>query len=212
MGAHPLEGGDHMRKRTAQLALIATAFLFGMSGSRPQAQTNTERAQPVPIQINGLSVVPPTVRGWVRGPSGQGSFQIEFFKQIGDSTYLLNGELRDVDGMPLSNADEVLAYLKMALQESPRQENMKTSFAIESTFGAPCASFDMQAEDSHSPRRPGVTFDIEAHGLYCVHPIASGVLAIIEYSRRAPRGQAHAGERSEGEEFIRGVKFTAVSR
>ena len=187
-----------MRTRTTRVVAIVAPLLFAcMDGSWTYAQTKADgNARSTPVQINGLSVLPPGGPGWVRVPDHDPS-QVEFFKQAGDSTYLLNAELRDLGGMSLSNADDVLAYLRTALKESPRQENMKSSFAIETTVGAACASFDMRAEDSHSPRRPGVTFDIEVHGLYCLHPKASGVMAIMEYSRRARKGKAHAGERSE---------------
>ena len=98
------------------------------------------------------------------------------------------------------------------LKEGRRQSNMKLELRTDTSTGQPCMRFDLEAEDSDVPNKPGITFIIDAHGLYCPHPKDSKVIALIEYTRRTPKGDSFIAERSEGERFLNSIELTMINR
>jgi TPR repeat protein len=213
-----------MGPRTAAVALV---FVFSVAAaSHRAAQPATDFAGPVPtgepgqvgssrdparVEINGLSVVPPSGPGWVRGDDGTNPFFVQFALPGGMSTYILSAELMYLGDVRLGDAADVMAYLKEQLQENPRQQNLRVTFAIETAVGPPCTSFDMQAEDAQSPKFPRGVFELDVRGLFCLHPTMPHALVAVQYSRRTPKGWTHVAERSEGEAFISSLKFADVA-
>jgi TPR repeat protein len=213
-----------MGPRTAAVALV---FVFSLAAaSHRAAQPATDFAgqalkeepgqvessrEPARVEINGLSVVPPGGPGWVRGDDGANPFFVQFALPGGMSTYIVSAELMHLGDVPMGDAADIMAYLKEQLQEHPRQQNPRVTFAIETAVGPPCTSFDMQAEDAQSPKLPQGVFELDVRGLFCLHPTMPDVLVAVEYSRRTPKGWAHVAERSEGEAFISSLKFADVA-
>jgi TPR repeat protein len=190
----------------------AAAWLHDSGLAADGAQTAEKARQPARLELEGLSVVPPAGRNWVRGDDGKNPGHVEFWLRGGGlSTYYVRAELRHVGDAPLRDAADIVAYLKEHLQEGPRQQNLRVTFAIEPAVGPACASFDLQAEDAGSPKLPGGVFELDARGLFCLHPTVPDVLVAVDYSRRTPRGRKHGAGRSAGDEFISSLKFTDIA-
>ncbi len=68
----------------------------------------------------------------------------------------------------------------------------------------------LESEDPGVPGRPGMIFDFDLHGFVCPHPETSGFFAMIEYSRRHPKGQPPLAGRNEGEQFLESLEIMAV--
>jgi len=187
-----------------------------LASSDPQIQPNRDTQNPKRVRLNGFSIIPPTGL-WTRVGSDAESkelAEVGFRKQIGNSTYVLNAFLSDLEGSGLNSINDVLSGMKTAskFRESPRQRNMRSTFSIVNILDTACVRFDMQAEDTQPWQKAGSTYDIDSHGLYCLHPITFSFLAGIEYSRRTPKGTPHVGDPTEGEAFLKSLQFTVVSR
>jgi hypothetical protein len=190
----------------------AAERLRGAGPAAGGAQTIAEARQPARLELEGLSVVPPAGRNWVRGDDGTNPGHVEYgLRGGGLSSYFVRAYLSHVGDRPVRDADDVVAYLKAFLAAGDRMENQRVTFAIETAVGAACASYDLQAEDASSPKLPGGVFELDVRGLSCLHPTVPDVLVIVEYSRRTPRGRKHAADRSAGEEFIRSLKFADIA-
>jgi hypothetical protein len=190
----------------------AAAWLHDSGPAADGAQTAAKARQPARLELEGLSVVPPAGRNWVRGDDGKNPVHVEFWLRGGGlSTYFVRAGLRDAGDAPLRDAADIVSYLEAFLAADHRMENQRVTFAIDTAAGPACASFDLQAEDSTSPKLRGGVFEVDVRGLFCLHPTVPDVLVVVEYSRRTPRGRKHAADRSAGDEFIRSLKFTDIA-
>ena len=137
-----------------------------------------------------------------------------FIKKDGDSTYVAYVALGKIEGRDVSDPGQLLAFVRNTekFREGPRQRNLKLTFKIDHPFGQPCVRYSLVGEDPKVPGSPGVVFDIDAYGLVCPHPTATGFTAWIDFSRRSPKGVPHAGGIDEGERFLKSVQFMDVRR
>ena len=173
----------------------------------------------------GFSVLPPGGVGWKWVGSAEqdkGSLsKTNFFKKDGDRTYAAIALMIDArEGARAcstcwewsSDLPKLIVQLKASgrFQEAPRQTGMKLDMKIDRTLTTPCVRYDLESEDPGVPGRPGMIFDFDLHGFVCPHPETSGFFAMIEYSRRHPKGQPPIAGRNEGEQFLESLEIMAV--
>ena len=177
------------------------------------------------LEFNGFSVLPPGGADWssanVNTLSDDRNPTVSFVKKDGDLTFYADGKIMDFnDGIDPRDEEELQDPEKLMkavkgtklFQEGPRQTNMVSTFGVDESLGTPCVRFDLNAEDTQVPGRPGETFKLDSHGYYCHHPISENVILHILYSRRAPKSESYIAGKEEGERFLQSVKFTAFKR
>lgn len=200
---------------THALCFSIFVFVAGCAASPPQIPISDPDER---LLFNGFSVLPPDGPGWnwVGRPGQEKSrfFNVTFVKQDGDRTYVSRVILADAGGKDNSDLDDLMGWLKNStfLREGPRQMGITYDLHRDDTLGTGCVRYDFDAVDTRPANRPGMVFDLDAHGMYCVHPLDPGVLVQIGYSRRSPQGLPYVGGLDEGERFLSSLRFLPVRR
>ena len=170
-------------------------------------------------QFNGFSVLPPKGKNWNWvGRDGQDTshfYNSTFVKrppQATLNTYVAIVEVVNSVGRKFVTSEQLYSYVKnlKIMQEGPRQQNVKSVFVIDDTLGPTCVRFDLEATDPSVPGWSVSIFNVDVHGIMCVHTKTADVLVTIAYPRRTVQGHRPLGDNDEGEWFLNNLKLTPV--
>lgn len=93
--------------------------------------------------------------------------------------------------------------------DSGRYRAISFAANIDHSLGSDCLRVDLRSEDRGVPGHAGEVFELEQHAYHCVAPDSRSVV-IIEYSQRAPKGSSRYDLGSDGEAFLKSLRFAAA--
>ncbi len=200
----------------ATITVVVIGAVVGCASVPPLIPiTDPEQRQ----QFNGFSVLPPRGKDWNWvGRDGQDTshfFNATFVKRPSGTTpntYVAIVEVLHTEGRKFVTSEQLHSYVKNLniMQEGPRQQNVKSVFAIDHTLGPLCVRFDLEATDPSVLGWSGSIFNVDVHGFTCVHTKTADVLVTIAYSRRTLQGHPPLGGNDEGEWFLSNLQLTSV--
>lgn len=204
---------------SAGLSLLLAVAVFGGCSSTPGLTPVDRSGQR--MRLEGFSIVPPQGENWFSTPvSAQDAVWRSvagFIKQPpqqtpGTAVWATTAVANLVD-TPFQGPDQLLEQLvrsREAELQSPRFRLLEFKTAAGPSSG--CRRYDAVAEDRGVNEFPGTVFILTVHHTICLHPNVPTMAVNMAYSERRREGQPAAPMTAEGEPFLRGLQFAALSR
>ncbi|MDH3378436.1 MAG: hypothetical protein OEQ39_15960 [Gammaproteobacteria bacterium] len=211
---------QHRRLRLIKTTIIVIAIgaVVGCASAPPLTPIADPEQR---LQFNGFSVLSPNgkYQNWV-GRDGQDAAHLlnaTFVKrppQTTPNTYIAMVEIINAQGGKFATSERLHNYVKnlQIMQAAPRQQIVKSAFAIDDALGPLYVRFDLEATDPSVPGWSESTFNVDVRGYQYVHFRAADFLVTIAYSRRTLQGNSPLGGNDEGEWFLNNLQLTDVQR
>ena len=191
-------------KRIISLLLLATA------GGDVDAQLH---AKPVTAfqaiyEMDGYSVQPPPGKNWFE--LKRDKEYVYFGRKLPSRTHsfiaiALSAALREEFKKPEEFRDFVSKMLAAA--GDARNPVVESRAELDDTLGRYCVRHYTRAEDREAIYAEGRVLLVETVGVSCLHPDNSGLTIDVSYTQRGYPQEIGAELRSEGESFVRSLKF-----
>ena len=213
-------------------AMVSTQTVLALHNSHEFAPAGNPNPA-ARIQIDGFSILPPQGEHWIEEPyppAGEGGWNTRtlFIKiiaqeqpQLGPHSVIAvvqTFDLRADARQKLADKDSrrrFLAAMSEALVKSTkaRAEVEPNKYRLISakadpdyTLGYDCLRFDLTGELLAVPHFEGRTFVLDVHTYRCIDP-THAMIVELSYSQRTPRGINPIDVTSEGEPFLKSLRF-----
>jgi hypothetical protein len=201
---------DHLGPGAAKK--IISLLLLVMAGGNADAQLH---AKPVvafesAYELDGYSVQPPSGKNWFELRRDRG--YVYFGKKLASRTHsfiaiALSAALRDKFEQPEEFREYVIKMLSVA--GDARNTVVENRAELDDTLGRYCVRYYIKAEDRDAIYANGRVLLAETVGVSCLHPDDRGLTVDVSYTQRGYPQEIGAELRSEGESFVRSLKFNS---
>lgn len=189
---------------------IISLLLLTMAGSDVYAQLH---AKPIAVfqgeyEMDGYSVQPPPGKSWFELKRDKG--YVYFGRKLASRTHsfiaiALSAALRETFEKPEEFRDYVFKFLAVA--GDARNRVVESRAELDDTLGRYCVRHYTRAEDRAAIYAEGRVLLVETAGVSCLHPDNRGLTVDVSYTQRGYPQEIGAELRSEGESFVRSLKF-----
>lgn len=101
----------------------------------------------------------------------------------------------------------MFSKLLLPSRSDKRNAVIEYSVNLDSTLGRYCVRYYTKASDRGAMHAAGKTLYSETFGVGCLHPEDRTLLIDVSYTERGVPGEFSAALRSEGDNFVRSLKF-----
>lgn len=188
------------------IALLTLAVAAG--DVRPQLHAKPIAPFPPVYELDGYSVQPPPGKNWFELKRDKG--YVYFGRKLASRTHsfiaiALSAALPEKFEKPEEFLDYVFKMLTVA--GDARNRVVESRAELDATLGRYCVKHYTRAEDRDAIYAEGKVLLLETIGVSCLHPDNRGLTVDVSYTQRGISKEIGADLRSEGESFVRSLKF-----
>jgi len=195
------------------LAATITILAAKAANSTTTAEAPNANQDPIPgkrLAFSGYSVQAPLSEGWQLAPSGD--FDVAF-RAAKSSTHSMSiTSAATPFTMRFATPDEFLNYMKRYVVAEPdrnRFSAVEVSVTLEPSLAPFCVRARTKSHDHKAVNRVGKYLVLEIWNVTCVHPAAPELVVSLAYHERYKPGEKPGDAESDGERFIKSLRFEA---
>jgi hypothetical protein len=184
--------------------------LLAMAGGDASAQLHAKpvAAFQAAYQMDGYSVQAPPGKNWFELERDKG--HVYFGRKLASRTHsfiaiALSAALREKFERPEEFRDYVIKMLSVA--GDARNTIIESRAELDDALGRYCVRHYTKTEDRDAIYAEGRLLLAETVGVSCLHPDDPGLTVDVSYTQRGYPREIDAELRSEGESFVRSLKF-----
>lgn len=185
-------------------------MLLAMAGGDVHAQLHAKplTASETVYEMDGYSVRPPMAKNWFELKRDKA--YVYFGKKLASRTHsfiatALSATLSENFEQPEEFLDYVFKVLSVAGDE--RNKVVESRVELDEALGRFCVRHYTRAEDRDAIYARGRVLLAETVGVSCLHPDHRRLTVDVSYTQRGYPQEIGAELRSEGESFLRSLKF-----
>jgi len=189
---------------------IVSMLLLVAAGSDANAQLHAKplAASETVYEMDGYSVQPPVAKNWFELKRDKA--YVYFGKKLASRTHsfiatALSATLRENFEKPEEFLDYVFKVLSVAGDE--RNKVVESRVELDAALGRFCVRHYTRAEDRDAVYAKGRVLLAETVGVSCLHPDNRRLTVDVSYTQRGFPQEIGAELQSEGESFLRSLKF-----
>jgi hypothetical protein len=200
-------------KLLRMLMMLWVGSFFFIAPAVLHAEIIPDAGQTTRLNFQGYSIFPPPGSNWQVLQKEQNN--IVFTKDLKSKTHTF---VANVFAVPLTigfeTPEDFLNFIKKSKDANiePRRFRMlENEVVLDDAYGPYCVRYHQKAVDRgalSSGKAPYLILD--TYGYACIHPDTPELAVDIGYSERFAPGESNAELREEGQQFIRGLKFTPL--
>jgi hypothetical protein len=197
---------------TPSIYVMAVAVVMSLTSSRDvlsQVHSKPVTDSTVLYELEGYTVLPPPGKNWFE--MRRDRRQALFGKKIESPTHSFAAAAVSATlGQKFENRTEFEAYvrnLKAQDVDSARYRLVEYVAEPEMPYAAWCVRYRTTAQDRQAPYAQGTVLLLEHAGIACVHPDKTDLIVDVGFSERGRPAEFSSELRSEGESFMRSLKF-----
>ena len=188
--------------------MLAMALLAGDICAQPRASPIA--APNAVYELEGYSVLAPQGKEWFE--MSRDKHNVYFGKKLASRTHsfiatAMSAPITEKFETPEEFRDYVSRMLPLRGDE--RHTVIENRVDVDQALGRFCVRHYTQEKDRGAPYARGRALLVETFGVSCLHPGNPNLTISVSYTERGEPAEASAKLRTEGEIFVRSLKFTS---